>query len=257
MSQDSAPTPEEFRALARTSPRAWSTIRLLMRTGPGAPIRAWIVRPDQLRVESHLGEPLHVDATRAEAGSSRSRARRWLAPFGSGSYDAPPPDERPEGAWWRPDDTVPMYRDYRWVALLEPLELADSWLPPDELPDDGPPVRVHSVERHRHHGRSVLAATVSTAPSYHPRCSCCPLLPSADAVRAMADDGLRVDTSAPATRFLVLLDEGTGICVSVTELDGPDVGRGFDVAIEEVDEPYGDELFVPPDGPRRIRSWRR
>lgn len=155
-----------------------------------------------------------------------------------------------------PTTPLPLFQDYRWVAMLEPLELADPWLPPDERPGDDPPVRVHSVERHRHHGRPTLAATVSTGASYNPRCPCCPLLPSAEVVRAMADGGLPVDTSAPApTRFLVLLDEGTGVCVGVTALDGPDAGAGFDVAIEAVNEPYDGALFDAPRGHGLRRCW--
>lgn len=72
----------------------------------------------------------------------------------------------------------------------------------------------------------------------------------------MAEGGLPVDTSAPApTRFEVLLDEGTGVCVGVTDLDGADAGDRFEVAIEEVDEPYDAALFEAPR--RRGRRGRR
>lgn len=255
----SEPTAEEFRGLARSSPRAWSTIRFLLRSGPGAPIRAWIARPDRLRVESHLGEPLRVESARSvprSPGASVPWVRLGRVDFGP--YDARTPGERPDDAWWRPEDTVPQYQDYRWVAMLEPLELADSWRDPDELPGgvaaDGPPVEVHRVDRHRHHGRSALAAEVSTRASYDPRCSCCPLLRSADALVNDGFDRSSTDLGAAPTRFLVVLDEGSGVCVAVTELDGADAGAGFDVAIEEVDEPYDDALFAAP---HRRHRWHR
>ncbi len=245
---DSAPEPKDtpieadFFALARSSPKAWSSLCFTIRYDTVAPIRAWIVRPDRLRVESHIGELLrreHPDSRPEQPRALPPRVRRGR--WSTGPYAA------------RADDTVPVYQDYRWVALLEPLELADSWRDPDDPHAGEPPLTVHEVTRHSHHGRSALRAIVSTRPSYTPRCPCCPLLPSADALVA---DGWSPEAAAEAdapTRFLVVLDEGTGVCVGITALDGREVGTGFDAAIEEVNEPYDDAFFT---GPRRHRrGW--
>jgi hypothetical protein len=52
------PSADTFVALARSSPWRWSTLRFTVRW-PGdrtAPLRAWLRRPDVLRVETEDGE---------------------------------------------------------------------------------------------------------------------------------------------------------------------------------------------------------
>lgn len=112
----------------------------------GAPVRAWVRRPGRLRVEDATGRVLAVARDRrrvvrvatAEAATAPSVADTSGAAV-SGAGAAPtmalawPHEVEPETdadglVRRRPflaayDD--PMYCDYRWVAMLDPAELAD------------------------------------------------------------------------------------------------------------------------------------
>ncbi|RBY74740.1 hypothetical protein DQ238_21345 [Geodermatophilus sp. TF02-6] len=87
------PDADDFRALARSSPWRWSTLRFSVRW-PGnpwrtGPVRAWLRRPDLLRVETLDGDLLQV---------VREQPRRTSV-FG--------PTRRPVGVGGRrPDDAV-------------------------------------------------------------------------------------------------------------------------------------------------------
>ena len=61
------PSADSFAALARSSPWRWSTLRFTV-TWPGDPwssgaVRAWLRRPDSLRVESLDGALLRAERT--------------------------------------------------------------------------------------------------------------------------------------------------------------------------------------------------
>jgi hypothetical protein len=241
------PSADDFRALARSSPWRWSTLRFTARwSGPWVlsdPVRAWLRRPDRLRVETLDGGFLQV-VLRDSAPASAV----LTADGGPGPPTGPPP----LGPRFRPDGLVaerppiwelaaddPMFQSYSWVAMLDPVELADG--DPDR---EGEGVVVGEVGEAEHGGRPAWQAVLSTTPAYEPRCSCCPLLPSADAA---ALDGVEWPADVePGRTFLVRLDVGTGVCVFSEQLDGTDRGRGHDVRIEAVDEPMGDELFLEP-----------
>ena len=253
-----APSPEDFRALARSSPWRWSTLRFTARWAgpwvPSVPVRAWLRRPDRLRVETPAGEL--IDVVRddsAPAATVLTAAGGVPGPLPAAGTTAP--RFRPDGlVGWRPpirelsaDD--PMYQSYSWVAMLDPLELADG-----DADREGPGVVVGEVSEGEHGGRPVWQAILSTTPAYEPRCSCCPLLPSADAaaldpIQATAGGA---DGYAHGTEFLVRLDVGTGVCVLIEQLDGTDLGRGHELRIEAVDEPMADDLFRRP----RRGFWR-
>lgn len=131
------------------------------------------------------------------------------------------------------------YRDYHWIACLDPVELADG--DPDRgllgtSIDD-----VHCID---HGGRPSWSATVIAGPAYEPRCACCPLLPS-----AVADRLEGIPPTDYADAHLVVLDRATGICVSTTELGGPRNGLGHEILINEVDEAVDDD-FVTAGGLR-------
>ena len=129
----------------------------------------------------------------------------------------------------------PIWRDYQWVAMLDPVELADG-IPrgraadPGSGPGPGPGVDadppaaldVHRLDASVRHGRDTWWAEVAPREEYAPRCSCCPLL---------------LDR---ATAFLVALDVETGVCVHVEHLDGDHTGRGFSLRIRSVDGVDGD-----------------
>jgi len=153
----------------------------------------------------------------------------------------------------------PMWQDYQFVAMLDPVELADGRrrhpMPDpgsdavpamsDEAPaesDDAPPpaLDVHRLDALVRGGRETWWAEVSPRAEYEPRCSCCPLLfgEVSEDLEALAG-GSTVRDRKPwltyATRYLVALDVVTGICVHVEHLDGDHAGRGFSVDISSVD----------------------
>jgi hypothetical protein len=202
------PTPGAFAALARSSPERWTTLRFTRRGSAVPPVRAWLRRPDLLRVEDLDGRLLQV-------------VRRHPGPAGR---------------------DAPMYRDYTWVALLDPVELADGRDPDDGLPAPG--TRIADVAEVEHAGRPAWEAVVAPTPGYAPRCSCCSLLRSRDVdERLVASGGPDTALDAYPSAARVRLDVGTGVCVLVEDLDGPTAGVRLDVGIEAVDEPMDDALF--------------
>jgi hypothetical protein len=241
------PDAEDFRALARSSPWRWSTLRFTLdnrREHALPPVRAWLRRPDVVRVETLDGDllqvvhepPQQVGVLTSDGGSTRSLP--WPA-------DGPAPLRRPDGLVTRRPGgrsyDAPMYQDYRWVAALDPVELADGRDP--ETGEPGPAgLAVDAVTEVEHAGRPAWEAVVRTTASYEPRCGCCSLLRSREVDR----DEWGADSFAGAeypTRQRVRLDVQTGVCVSTDVLDGTWAGDGHDLCIEAVDEPMEDRIF--------------
>src|SRR6476619_630999 len=111
------PTADDFRALARSSPWLWRTLRFTLQMPTPEPhgtdrLRAWVSRPHGLRVEDAAGRlitagwwpPADQGMPELTGGPAR-RPNDWIGPF-------------------RFDD--PMLSNYRWVAMLHPFELADG-----------------------------------------------------------------------------------------------------------------------------------
>jgi hypothetical protein len=242
------PTADSFTALARSSPWRWST--LLFTVGwagdryRDGPLRAWLRRPDLLRVETADGRLLQVVHQRPETVAV-------LTPDGGFTETLAWPGSaqpvlRPDGlvAERLPALTAsdPMFQDYRWVAMLDPVELADG----RDL-DSGVPVWpalvVDTVTEVEHAGRPAWEAVVRTAPDYEPRCGCCPLLRTRAIdlleYRDQPEHILPVYPDAHRVR----LDVGTGVCVFTEEIGGLTPGKGHDLRIEAVDEPMPDDLF--------------
>jgi len=166
-------------------------------------LRAWLRRPDLLRVETPDGALLQV---------VRERNRR------------------PDGLAL----DAPMYQDYFWIAMLDPVELAA-----DVVVDDV----VVEVE---HFARPAWEAVVRTTPAYEPRCGCCPLLRSLEVdVREYGPRSEHVLDVYPDA-YRVRLDVGTGVCVFTGAIGGPEPGELHQLRIEAVDEPMDDGLFVEP-----------
>ena len=254
------PSPDSFAALARSSPWRWTTLRFAGRGLPdarSAPVRAWLRRPDLLRVETLGGELLQVVR---EAGPTLSD----VLTVGGSRVAWPPPDAltpvfREDGLVdLRPGDRwsydAPMYQNYRWVAMLDPLELADGI---DRESDASvPALVVDAVTEVEHAGRPAWEAVVRTTPAYEPRCGCCPLL------RTRAIDLLEYADypdhvlSAYPDAYRVRLDLGTGVCVATADLGGLTPGHGHDLRSEAVDEPMDDTLFARKH-PRRRGRFRR
>jgi hypothetical protein len=217
------PSADAFAALARSSPWRWSTLRFTVRW-PGdrwktGAVRAWLRRPDVLRVEALDGALLQI--VREPPGVRR--AVPVLRPDGLvASRPAP----------WASGTDAPMHQDYHWVAMLDPAELAD--------------VGVESLTEVEHGGRSAWEAVVSPSPAYEPRCGCCPLLRTRRIdLLEYADSPEHVLPAYPEA-FRVRLDAETGVCVQTEEIGGLIPGKGHDLRIEAVDEPMDDGLFAHP-----------
>ncbi|HZB48784.1 MAG TPA: hypothetical protein VE547_06785 [Mycobacteriales bacterium] len=251
------PDPSRFRALARSSPWRWRSARFTVSWrgwGAGArePVRAWVRRPGMLRVETLAGHRLTAESARPPVTmvemTSDGRGRPVEVEWASAAAPVLDADglvaERPS----RRDRPYadPMFQDYRWIAMLDPVELAVG--SPDELdePDEpGDPVAVDEVRAVAHGGRPAWEAVLRPRPAYDPTCSCCPLLFSAESERweAGASGRTQDPTLVYATAHRVRLDLGTGICVLAEELGGSHAGAGHDLRLESVDEPLPDALF--------------
>jgi hypothetical protein len=255
-----APTAETFAALARSSPWRWATLRFTVSWSGGPPghgtVRAWLRRPDLLRVETLDGALLQVvrEAGPAVAVRGPGGGSPVQGTWGGALEPVLRPDglvdRRPEEFWTSYD--APMFQNYHWVAMLDPVELADGI---DRDTDAVvPSLAVDEVRKVVHGGRPAWEADVRTTPAYEPRCGCCPLLRSreVDLVEYRDHPGHLLATYPDAHR--VRLDLGTGVCVFSEEIGGEAPGPRHDVRIEAVGEPMDDDRFVPPRrGPFRRR----
>ncbi|WP_370324923.1 hypothetical protein [Euzebya sp.] len=173
-----------------------------------------------------------------------------LTSTGQPSSVPPPPADRdieidadglvrsPRGYRSRTAYDAPMFNNYTWVALLDPVELADG--------HDGVGADVDDVTSVTHHGRQSLQAVLRPTREYHPRCDCCTLLYGALIDERLAADGMRLrhpDGFVHPAATRVRLDIQTGVCVLIEEIGGSRPGRGHDVRIESVDEEMPDDLF--------------
>ena len=245
------PTADSFSALARSSPWRWSTLRFTVRRGVEGnrpdPVRAWLRRPDQLRVETLDGAllqivrepPLQIGVLTSDGGFPRGLP--W-------PVEAEPPVLRPDGLVdVRPamiSADAPMYEDYRWVAMLDPVELADGLDRDTGEPFDA--LIVDDVTEVDHGGRSAWEAVVRTTHFYEPRCGCCPLLRTREVDLLEFADFPQYVLSVYPDAYRVRLDVGTGVCVATEEIGGLTPGRGHDLRIEAVDERMDDDLFARP-----------
>jgi hypothetical protein len=250
----------DFAALARSSPWLWSTLRFTARW-PGEPwrteeLRAWLRRPDRLRVETVDGalvqvvheSPQRVGVTTSDGDRHTATLPWWTAP------DAPRPLRRADGLLTtrphrfssRTSYDAPMHRDYFWVAMLDPLELADGHSPDADASLPG--TEIDAVAQVEHAGRTAWEAIVRPTPAYEPRCTCCSLLRSREVDVAEAESGAgdKVVLDEYPEAYRVRLDVGTGVCVLTEPIGGSTPGFGHQLRIEAVDEPMGDDLFRCP-----------
>ena len=126
-----------FRRLARSSPWLWRSVRFGFDDG-SVSVRAWVRRPHALRVESLAGEVLVASAGRLVPGGiglygPGLGVGEPAAPMWWTDPRAPVPDRDAEGLVSQPvslplmvvvDD--PIWRNYRWVSMLNPRELSDG-----------------------------------------------------------------------------------------------------------------------------------
>ncbi|GAA1165522.1 hypothetical protein [Nocardioides aquiterrae] len=217
------PTADDFQALARSSPWRWTTLHFRHRSAyPGA-CEAWVRRPGELLVRLPDGREVRASGlpyTRVMVGS--------FVPDGSPAAPPPPEPVLPHEATpaYRPDGLVaqrpssfevgyddPMYGNYSWVAMLDPVELSHH-------------VEVTNLREDEVAGRLAWRADLRALPGYEPRCggNCCELLYSEAGLLA---DFESLDQVPEARRgreypdhYDVALDVGTGIVVRCLQVGG-------------------------------------
>ncbi len=247
------PDADQWRALARSSPWLWHSLHAEIHlpqpdpAAPAAPLEVWLRKPGDVRVEGRR-ELAPGSTTYRAAGQHRGRQ---------------PQDDEP---LWRPDGLVAAraprhlveddhglyFHNYYWIALLDPVELADGVAPdhPGETTVPVAGVEVSGLAVTERHDRETWWAQVSPTPAYDPRCSCCPLLDAEDLAREewgdARVDAMQADGRVYARTWLVGLDRQSGICVSVAALDGSDPpagSGGHSMRILGVDETMPGALF--------------
>lgn len=226
--------PDDFRALARSSPWRCTTAHFTRRRAGEPDVEAWLERPGRLRTRTSRAtgewvnnrqtdipaEVLRVAARMPDHWSDEEVARSFLeAPVpwardvtpitrGDGLVLVRPGDQAWFGATGSQESVVaddPMYDDYHWVAMLDPRELARG-------------VDLSDVREVRHHGRTAWAARCVPTADYAPRCGCCELLWSEVSVRREAEAGgpdPDPDARYPEA-YDVVLDHATGFVVALT-----------------------------------------
>lgn len=249
--EDAGNSAETFRSLCRSSPWRWTALRFdvfwqngklpdddgadagpdpaagaepaAVDTPPGG-IRAWLRRPEALRVESPDGELLFcttsIHASRGDLYVSATR-KSWLLPprLVTPVYDhIGLVRRRPEAAYGEP-----FFEDPRFASMLDPVEFAGKAPVSFDTPFANL-VEITSISQVEHEGRRALEAVLSPNHTYRPTAPGSPLI-------GAGSTAVRVDWE-------------TGVCVSTLALDGPLAGSGHSVRILGVDEYMLDELFV-------------
>ena len=183
------PTVDDFRALARSSPRLWSTLHFVHRSRFPGDCEAWVRRPGQLLVRTPDGQE-----------------HRESAPLPGRDID-------------------PMYGNYTWVAMLNPVELSHH-------------VEVSELRVDEISGRPAWWASVRALPGYDPTCACCALIWSEISDRYEFDTG---DGSwMPAKEkypdhYDIALDVRTGVVVRWVPVGGDPDASWLENDILEVD----------------------
>jgi hypothetical protein len=182
------PDADSFRALARSSPWRWRTLHLRARSSGWTDAEAYVQRPDRLRTK--VGDQLRVETFPYDAALRRQRP--VLRPDGLVA-------ERPEG-WWMVDD--PIWRDYYWVAMLDPEELSHD-------------VAVDRLRAEELHGRRAWRADLTPLPGYEARCGggCCELLFSEVSWHSDGNKRPVPPGTVFASHYDVALDVESGIVV--------------------------------------------
>ena len=215
------PTAERFARLARSAPYRWRSLAFEGTWGPHvAAVRVRAQQPDRVRVERLDGALLHEGRQGSLGSSAVLTSGRRAAPYTPPPAAAPVLDEdglvlTPRRPW---DDgpELPMWQDYRFVAVLDPYELSGG-------------VEVLELAAVEHGGRPAWQALLRPTAEYSPRCACCPLMRTRDTDLA---EGLE-PLAGYADAHLVRLDVGTGVCVRVREVGGPADGSGHDLVLLE------------------------
>ena len=200
------PAPERFRRLARSAPYRWRSLLLSGTWGPNVdPLRILVEQPDRLRVE-HPGGTLLFDGRQGSLGGTPPPSP--VVELDDGGLVVTP--RQP----WNDGPELPMWQDYRFVAVLDPYELSVG-------------VEVLELVEVEHAGRPAWEALLRPTEEYQPRCACCPLL------RTRATDLMEGLDPLPAyaEAHRVRLDLDTGVCVSAHEVGGSADGSGHHLEV--------------------------
>lgn len=223
-----APTdPAEFAALCRSSPWRWDTVRFTLTwiRPDAAPVRCWIRRPGDLRVEALDGTALYTSTDLARSRDDfyvASRPDSWLmapslvSPVFTRSGLV---ERRPEA-----DYGDPVFGGGRWQAVLDPVEIAGAAPTPVYLAEQAPAALSDISTMIAADGRAVRQAVARPLVGYRPVEPEHPLLPGPTQVT---------------------IDEQTALCTASRVLEGPLAGSGHRLEIEAVDEYLLDDLFTP------------
>jgi hypothetical protein len=239
-------TEDSFLALARSSPWRWSTLHFTHRDGHGQ-VEAWVKRPGQLLVRE-LGRPDTYESGVPYTSST-------LTVSNDPGFAPPEPehrvpqDVRPE---LRPDGLVaerpsdrdvdyddPMWGNFSWVAMLDPVELSHH-------------VAVADLRSDEVGGRPVWRADLEALPGYDPRCggNCCELLYSEAGLHADLPEPQQVPEAWRGRiypeAYDVALDVATGVVVRCLPVGGAEDAPWLENDILEVDVDL-DEVFAPYD----------
>lgn len=239
------PSVEQFRRLAQSSPWRWTTVEFDCVSEYRTPsVHALIRRPGAMRIENAVGEV--VETHRAGVpfgglmvqysdGTSKPADGRWPTELTPTFDEDGLVSEIPMGdnaSFIDFDD--PMYLNYQWVAMLDPIELARS--PHDHTATD-PVVELSELSAVVHHGRPAWQATARPTVNYDARCECCSLLSGAY--------DFETQLWVPGPPLVVRLDTQTGICVSLRSTETGVHDDYLDVAVNAVDAEMDDSLFAP------------
>ncbi|GAA3615926.1 hypothetical protein GCM10022199_20330 [Marihabitans asiaticum] len=272
---DAAPSEDAFRALARSSPWRWSSVRLTWHDPLGDDVgdaQAWIRDRSLLRVE-YAGE---VQVGRHEPAVAMRYAldgdRTGGEPVHLPRLREIDPVLGEDGlVLLRPDrddveDADPFWQTYLWLALLDPVEVADGDSSRDPVTGEERPLaegeqvpgtRITELRAAQRRGRETWWARVTPTWAYAPRCGCCPLLWGEVSEWFEGEAGGPVaDRRDYPESYEVALDVQTGICVQARPVGSAPAFAGHDVTIHEVDVAYPDELFTRSGRLRRLLSGR-
>jgi hypothetical protein len=234
------PTVDSFRALARSSPWRWRTLHFTHRDAQGQ-VEAWVRRPLELVVrredrpdEYVSGLPYTVSSVRAFRSDEGTSEPPPVEPVRRLPHEVAPrlrPDglvaERPTDHWLDYDD--PMYGNFSWVAMLDPVELSHD-------------VRIEDLRAGEVSGRPVWRAFLVAEDGYAPRCggNCCELLYSeAGLMSDFSDDPSRVPEEwrgrVYPDGYDVAIDVPTGVVVCCRPVGGEPGAPWLENDLHEVD----------------------
>ena len=210
------PTVDDFQALARSSPWRWMSLHFAHRSEFPGDCEAWVRRPGEVVVRTvdgkrHRESGLPYTTSMNVSASSDPDFVPPVPPVPVLPHQAAPVlradglvAERPSSFDVNYDD--PMYGNYSWVAMLDPVELSHDV----EISD----LRVEDVA-----GPPAWRPSVRALPEYDPRCSCCPLVWSEVSDRYEHDDSW-VPTREYPDHYDVALDVQTGVVVRCLPVGG-------------------------------------